>query len=89
MTSIIKTGGKQYFAAPNAVLSVEKLDAEIGEEIALETVNGFGPGKITATVVEHGRGDKINGFKYKAKKNVRKKWGHRQSYTKIKIGEVK
>ena len=44
------------------------------------------PGKVTATIVEHGKGDKINGFKYKPKNNVRKKYGHRQPYTKIKIG---
>ena len=101
MYAIIKTGGKQYKVAPGDVLSVEKLDAEVGAEVrfdALMTVDGDAVvvGKpvvegsdVVAKVVEHGKGGKIVVFKYKPKKDYKKTQGHRQPYTKIEIVSVK
>ncbi len=96
MNTIIKQGGKQYTVDKGSEVLVEKIDGNIGDKISVETVMSFDngkvdtkPGTITATIVEHGKGEKINGFKYKPKKNIRKRYGHRQPYTKIKIGEVK
>lgn len=93
MNAIIMQGGKQYTVKKGDEVIVEKIDADIGAKITVPTVMTFDngkidtkPGKIDATIVEHGKGEKINGFKYKPKNNVRKKFGHRQPYTKIKIG---
>jgi large subunit ribosomal protein L21 len=89
MTTIVKSGGKQYMVQPGDEFLVEKIDAEIGKKVTLETVKGFGDGKVECTVVEHGKGPKIDGFKYKPKNNVRKAFGHRQPYTKLKVGGAK
>lgn len=101
MYAIIKTGGKQYKVAPGDVLSVEKLDAEVGAEVrfdALMTVDGDAVviGKpvvegsdVVAKVMEHGKGGKVVVFKYKPKKDYKKTQGHRQPYTKIEIVSVK
>ena len=101
MYAIIKTGGKQYKVAPSDVLSVEKLDAEVGAEVrfdALMTIDGDAVvvGKpvvegsdVVAKVVEHGKGGKVVVFKYKPKKDYKKTQGHRQPYTKIEIVSVK
>jgi large subunit ribosomal protein L21 len=88
MYAIIKTGGKQYRVEVGTELEVEKLDAVVGAEVKIPTVASFG-GKevktVTAKVLEHGKGEKLDIFTYKAKKNIRKRQGHRQPYTKIKI----
>lgn len=101
MYAIIETGGKQYKVAQNDLVNVEKLDKEVGEKIQLnvlmlvdgeKVVNGnpyVKNAEVLAEVVEHGKGDKIVVFKYKAKKNVRRKQGHRQPYTTLKIVSVK
>lgn len=101
MYAIIKTGGKQYKVAPGDVLTVEKIDAEVGTEVrfdALMTVDGDAVvvGKpvvegsdVVAKVVEHGKGDKVVVFKHKPKKDYKKTQGHRQPYTKIEIVTVK
>ena len=101
MYAIIKTGGKQYKVAPGDVLSVEKLDAEVGAEVrfdALMTVDGdtvvigkpvVEGSDVVAKVVEHGKGGKVVVFKYKPKKDYKKTQGHRQPYTKIEIVSVK
>jgi large subunit ribosomal protein L21 len=87
MYAIIETGGKQYKVEQGNVLEVELLDTEVGKKIEFaDILNGA---KVTAKVIEHGRGEKITVFKYKPKKNERKKMGHRQSYTKIQIEEIK
>lgn len=101
MYAIVETGGKQFKVAPGDTLYVEKLNAEIGDSVALEHVYlvqnegntqvgaPFVEGaKVTASVLEHGRGKKIVVFKYKAKKNYHKTQGHRQPYTKIKIETI-
>ena len=96
MNAIIEIGGKQYTVKTGDELRVEKIEAEIGAKISVPVVMTFVDGKVNTkqgkvdvTIVEHGKGDKINGFKYKPKDNIRKCFGHRQPYTKIKIGEVK
>ena len=101
MYAIIKTGGKQYKVAEGDVLSIEKLDAEVGAEVssnALMVVDGaeVKVGKpvvegasVVAKVVEHGKGPKVIIFKMKPKKDYRKKQGHRQPFTKVEILSVK
>ena len=88
MYAIIATGGKQYRVEVGTEVYIEKLEANVGAEVKLPTVAVFG-GKeaktVTAKVLEHGKGEKIDIFKYKPKKNERKRQGHRQPYTKVKI----
>ena len=102
MIAIIKTGGKQYLVSEGQELSVEKLEVEEGKSLELETllitdeeganakvgtprVDGA---KIQATVLEHGKLKKVSVVKYKAKSRYRRNVGHRQPYTKIKIGKI-
>lgn len=101
MYAIVKTGGKQYRVAEGDVLNVEKLDAEIGASVSLDVlmlVDGenvvigkpvVADANVVAKVVEHGKGEKVIVFKYKPKKDYRKKQGHRQPYTKLEIVSVK
>ena len=100
MFAVIVTGGKQYKVQQGDVLKVEKLNAEVGAKVELPVILTSNEGKVvagkdaaklvcTAEVVSHGKGEKIVVYKYKAKKNVRRKNGHRQPYTEIKIVEVK
>lgn len=101
MYAIIKTGGKQYKVAEGDVLNVEKLDAEKDAEVVFDEVlaivnddkvtvgNPFVEGaKVTATVVEQGKSEKILVFKYKAKANYRRRAGHRQPFTAVKISGI-
>ena len=101
MYAIIQTGGKQYRVSEGDVLSVEKLPVAEGEEVVFDqvlTVVADGDvkigkpvlegAKVTAKVVEHGKGEKILVFKYKAKSNYRKRRGHRQPYTKVEISKI-
>ncbi|MBP0445484.1 50S ribosomal protein L21 [Roseomonas sp. SSH11] len=98
--AVIRTGGKQYRVTPNAVLTVEKLDAEAGATITFHDILALGgenglqigaptvPGAaITATVVEQNRGDKVIIFKKRRRQNSRRKNGHRQHQTVLRIGE--
>ena len=98
MYAVIKTGGKQYRVTEGQVLRVEKLDAEAGSSLELdqvlmvadgENVKIGAPyvegGKVTATVEDHGRGDKVTIVKFRRRKHHRKQMGHRQHYTAIKI----
>ena len=100
MYAIVQTGGKQYKAQVGDVLCVEKLDAEVGAEVTFDVllvadgdavtvgtpvVEGI---KATGKVVEHGKGKKVIVFKYKPKKNIRKKNGHRQPFTKVEITAI-
>lgn len=101
MFAIVETGGKQYKVEEGQFIEVEKLERNVGDKINLnvlllsdgETVKAGNPyvegNSVEAEVVEHGKGDKIVVFKYKPKKNVRKKQGHRQPYTKLKITAIK
>ncbi len=100
MYAIIETGSKQYRVQPGDVITVEKLNAEVGDEIKLDKVLVMGEGEnaevgtpyldaaVTAKVVENGKGKKVIIYKYKAKKDYRKKQGHRQPFTKLEILEV-
>ena len=85
--AVIETGGKQYRAEVGSEIDIELLDEKVGAVLKFaDLLNGR---TVTAKVVEHGKGEKLNIFKYKAKKNVRRRMGHRQLYTRIKIGEIK
>ena len=101
MYAVIKTGGKQYRVAEGDVLNVEKLNAEAGSEVVFDevlTVVNYADvkigqpvvegAKVTAKVVEQGKGEKILVFKYKAKSNYRKRQGHRQPFTKVEISKI-
>jgi len=99
--AIIETGGKQYKVTEQDIIFVEKLDCEEGAEltinevVAVSTDAGFKVGapyvegaSVKATVVKNGKGKKIYVLKYKAKKDSKKKIGHRQPYTKIQITSI-
>ena len=101
MYAIIETGGKQYKVQNGDQIRVEKLDAEIGSTVVFDKVLAAGEGSdiqvgtpyldgltVEADVVEAGKGDKVIIFKYKAKKDYRKKQGHRQPYTLVEITSV-
>ena len=104
MYAIIETGGKQYRVQEGDVIRVEKLKADADEVVNFDhvLVLGEGEGAVVGTpytgdvvegkVVESGKGKKVIIFKYKAKKDYRKKQGHRQPYTEVEIlsiGKVK
>ena len=100
MYAIVETGGKQYKVEKDQVINVEKLEANVGDKVNLDVLMLVKDGAITsgnpyvkdakvvAEVVEQGKADKIVVFKYKAKKNYRRKQGHRQPYTALKILSV-
>ena len=97
MKAVIETGGKQYYVTEGSILYVEKLDTEAGKEVEIDKVlmvndkvgNPYVDGaKVIGEVVKHGKNKKIIVFKYNAKKNYRKKQGHRQPYTKIEVKKI-
>ncbi len=100
MFAIIETGGKQYKVAKDTKVQVEKLDAEVGAKVefdALMVQNDSGeikvgaPNtgvKVVAEVTRQGRGDKLIVFRYKPKKRVRRKLGHRQPFTELKVVSI-
>ena len=98
MYAIVKTGGKQYKAAKDEVLIIEKLEGEPGTKVNLEEVVLVADGskikvgspfvkgaRVQGEIVRQGKGPKINAFNYKPKKNERKRWGHRQPQTHVRI----
>lgn len=97
MYAVVEVGGRQYRVAPGDEIYVEKLDAEAGSELKLPVLllssdDGVMVGKphvdgreLSARVVGDEKGDKLTVFKYTPKKRYRKKTGHRQTYTKLKI----
>lgn len=102
MYAVIETCGKQYKVEEKDVVFFEKLDAEEGKKVTFDKVilvsddgkvqvgNPYVKGvKVEGKVVAHGKGKKIIVFKMKAKKNERKKQGHRQPYTKVEITSIK
>lgn len=99
MYAIIRTGGKQYKVESGDEIMVEKLDAEIGADVTFDVLMLCGDEVVVgkpvvegvvakAKVIEHGKGKKVIVFKYKPKKNYRKKQGHRQPYTMVKIKAI-
>lgn len=100
MYAVISTGGKQYKVAAGEIVKIEKLSAEVGEIVefpvlllANKTDVKIGSpfvakAKVKASIVEHGRGDKITIIKFRRRKHHRKQIGHRQHYTAVKITEI-
>ena len=102
MYAVIEACGKQYKVTKGDVVFFEKLDAEEGKKVTFDKVVLVSDGKkievgapyvkgikVEGKVVAHGKGKKIIVFKYKPKKNYRRKQGHRQPYTKVEITEIK
>ena len=85
MFAVVQSGGKQYRVNENDIITVEKLANAVGDKVNLEVLLVSDNGKVVA----HGKGDKIVVFKYKPKKNERKKQGHRQPFTQLKILSIK
>ncbi|WP_461256607.1 50S ribosomal protein L21 [Treponema sp. R80B11-R83G3] len=100
MYALVEFKGKQYRAEKGDLLKVDLIDAEPGTAVNIETVllvsgdsvkvgDPYVKGaKVSATVQSHGKDDKIIVFKYKSKKDYRRKQGHRQQYSIIKIGDI-
>lgn len=101
MYALIETGGKQYRVEKDMTLFIEKLDAQEGEQVTFDQVLLVGQegetkvgaptiagAKVTGKVVKHGKGKKITVFKYKPKKNYKRKQGHRQPYTRVVIESI-
>ena len=101
MYAVVKTGGKQYKVAPGEKLKVEQIPADVGAQVTLDQVLMVGEGEsvrvgtptvagvaVMATVVAHGRGDKVKIFKMRRRKHYQKRQGHRQNFTEIEIGSV-
>ena len=99
--AVIETGGKQYRVAEGDVITIEKLDAEANAAVTFDevlTVVNDGDvkvgaplvdgAKVTGTVLEQGKAKKILVFKYKAKSNYRRRQGHRQPFTKVRIESI-
>ena len=101
MKAVIMTGGKQYTVAEGDIIFVEKLNAEAESTVNFDQVLAVLDGENTkigtpvvegatveAKVVKNGKGKKLTIFRYKAKKNEKKKIGHRQPYTKVEITKI-
>jgi large subunit ribosomal protein L21 len=98
MYAVVKTGGKQYRVSAGEKLRIERLAADVGQEIVLDQVLAVADGDnvrmdtplvsgatVSAKVLAHGRGDKVHIFKLRRRKHYRKSQGHRQNYTEIQI----
>ena len=101
MYAVVKTGGKQYKVAPGEKLKVEQIPADVGAEVILDQVLMVGEGEsvrlgqpvvtgasVKATVLAHGRGEKVKIFKMRRRKGYRRKQGHRQAYTEIQVDSI-
>ena len=101
MYAVIKTGGKQYKVVAGEKIKIEQIAADVGQEITIDQVLAIGAGadltvgtplvagaSVVATVVAHGRHDKVRIFKMRRRKHYQKRQGHRQNFTEIEIGAV-
>ncbi len=101
MYAVIQTGGKQYRVSPGETIEIEKLPWEVGVALELNSVvavsrepgdiltgTDLGNAKVLATIVGHGRGEKIRIFKFKRKKQYRRTIGHRQDFTRLKVTDI-
>jgi large subunit ribosomal protein L21 len=101
MYAVIKTGGKQYKVATGEKIKVEAIAADVGQEITIEQVLAVGDGadlkvgapwvagaSVKATVVGHGKHDKVRIFKMRRRKHYQRHGGHRQTFTELEIGAV-
>ena len=101
MYAVIKTGGKQYKVAAGDKIKVEQIAADVGQEIVIDQVLAVGNGaeltvgtplvsgaSVKATVLAHGKHDKVHIFKMRRRKHYQKRQGHRQAYTELHISAV-
>jgi large subunit ribosomal protein L21 len=101
MYAVIKTGGKQYKVAAGEKIKIEQIAADVGQEIVIDQVLAVGIGAelkigaplvagatVVATVLAHGRHDKVRIFKMRRRKHYKKSQGHRQNYTELSISAV-
>jgi large subunit ribosomal protein L21 len=101
MYAVVKTGGKQYCVSPGDSVEVEKLPYDVGQQVELDQVllvaNGNGAkigqplvegAKVKATVTRQVKGRKVIVYKYRPSKRYRRKQGHRQNYTRLRIDEI-
>jgi len=99
--AIIASGGKQYRVEPGALVTLERLSGEVGSKLDLDQVLMVSDGtqvkigrptvsgaKVVSEIVAHTRGDKIDVFKFKKRKKYRRKTGHRQEQTRVRIAEI-
>lgn len=102
MYAIIRTGDKQFRAEPGMTLRVPSIGAEVGDSVTFDEVLVAGTddgvklgaptvegASVVAEVVSHGRGRKITVFKWKRRKNYRRKKGHRQGFTEVRVSEIR
>jgi large subunit ribosomal protein L21 len=101
MYAVIKTGGKQYKVAAGEKIKVEQIAADVGQEVVIDQVLAVGMGadlkvgtpwiagaSVQATVLSHGKHDKVRIFKMRRRKHYQKHGGHRQRYTELQIGSI-
>ncbi|MDD3883679.1 MAG: 50S ribosomal protein L21 [Gallionella sp.] len=101
MYAVIKTGGKQYRVSSGETLKIETIPGDVGASVVLDKVLMVADGdklsvgkpllngaSVQATIVSHGRGDKVRIFKMRRRKHYRKSQGHRQNYTEIRIDGI-
>jgi large subunit ribosomal protein L21 len=101
MYAVIKTGGKQYRVAPGEKIKIEQIPADVGAQIVLDQVLMVSDGDavklgtplvagatVQATVIAHGRGEKVKIFKMRRRKHYQKTQGHRQNYTEIRVDSI-
>ena len=101
MYAVVKTGGKQYRVQSGESVRVESLSAEVGAAVSFDEVLMVGEGesvrvgtpflagaKVNATVVAHGRGEKVRIFKMRRRKHFQNSQGHRQGYTEVRIDDI-
>ena len=101
MYAVIKTGGKQYKVAAGEKIKIEQIAADVGQEITIDQVLAIGAGadlqvgtplvtgaSVVATVLSHGRHDKVRIFKMRRRKHYQKRQGHRQQFTELQIGAI-
>ena len=101
MYAVIKTGGKQYKVAAGEKIKIEQIAADVGQEITIDQILAVGDGaslkvgtplvagaNVVATVLAHGRHDKVRIFKMRRRKHYQKRQGHRQNFTEVQISAV-
>lgn len=101
MYAVIQTGGKQYRVSPGDTVFVERLGGDVGDSIEFDDVRAVGGesglsigrpnvegAKVTGQITEQGRDEKLVVFKFKRRKDYRRRNGHRQSYTAVKISDI-
>ncbi|MBK7949595.1 MAG: 50S ribosomal protein L21 [Deltaproteobacteria bacterium] len=101
MYAVVRSGGKQYRVSPGGSVRVERLVGEVGSSVALSDVLMIGDGesvkigtptlagaRVTGTIVAQDRAAKVMTFKQKRRKGYRRKYGHRQNYTEIRVDQI-